>query len=94
MNQLVIKYDLMYNAPQIYFYRDSDKNEIDILLEDFNGFTPLEIKMSANPNKRVVSRFKVIEKLGKQVKNGGIICLIDDIYPIDEKNSLIPVSVL
>ena len=94
MNQLVIKYKLMHNPPEIYFYRDSDKNEIDIILEDFDGLTPLEVKLSANPNKRVVNRFKVLDKTGKEIKNGGIVCLSDDIYPIDEKNSLIPVSVL
>ena len=84
----------MHNPPEIYFYRDSDKNEIDIILEDFDGLTPLEVKLSANPNKRVVNRFKVLDKTGNEIKNGGIICLSDDIYPIDEKNSLIPVSVL
>lgn len=94
INQFTIKYELLPHAPQIYFYRDSDKNEIDVLLEEYDGFTPLEIKLSANPNKRDINTFKLLNKLDKPIKNGGIICLIDELFPIDEKNSLIPASVL
>jgi len=64
------------------------------LLEEYDGFTPLEIKLSANPNKRDINTFKLLNKLDKPIKNGGIICLIDELFPIDEKNSLIPASVL
>lgn len=94
MNQLVIKYKLLDHCPNIYFYRDIDQYEVDIILEDFDGITPLEIKLSANPNKRDIEKFKVLEKLGKLIKDGGIICLIDSVYPVDKHNSLIPVGII
>lgn len=94
MNQLVIKNSLSSFERNIYFYRDIDQNEVDVLLEDSTGITPLEVKLSANPNKRDIEKFKVLEKLGKPINNGGIICLIDKLHPVDEKNSLIPVGLI
>ena len=94
MNQFMIKYALTPKHPNLYFYRDTDQNEVDILLEDFDGIVPLEVKLSANPNKRDLNKFKVLDKLGKTIKNGGIICLIDTLLPVDNKNSLIPVGLI
>lgn len=94
MNQFVIKNTLSKNERNIYFYRDVDQNEIDILLEDREGITPLEIKLSANPNKRDIEKFRILEKLNKNIKDGGIICLIDSVYPVNEHNSLIPAGLI
>lgn len=93
INQFVIKNSLSAMERNIYFYRDIDQNEVDILLEDSTGITPLEIKLSANPNKRDIEKFKVLDKLGKNIKSGGIICLIDSVYPVNQ-HSLIPVGLV
>lgn len=94
MNQLMIKNMLSTNERNLYFYRDIDKKEVDILLEDCDGLTPLEVKLSANPNKRDIEKFSVLNKLDKPIKNGGIVCLIDSVYPVGEQNSLIPVGLI
>ena len=94
MNQLMIKNQLSSHERNIYFYRDIDKNEVDILLEDGEGIVPLEVKLSANPNKRGIEKFKVLEKLNRKIKDGGIVCLIDSVYPISEQHSLIPVGLI
>ena len=94
VNQFVIKSMITPFEKNIYFYRDFDQKEIDIILEDGEGLTPFEVKVSANPEKRDVKKFKVLDKTEKPIKNGGIICLIDSIYPADEKHSLIPVGLI
>lgn len=94
INQFVIKYGLIAHAPNIYYYRDTDQNEVDVLLEDFDGITPLEIKLSASPNNRDIGKFKILDKIGKPIKNGGIICLIDNLLPVTDKHCFIPVGVL
>lgn len=94
VNHFAIKYPLLEYAPNLYFYRDSDKNEIDIILEDFDGITPLEIKLTANPNPHDISKFKILNNLNINIKAGGIICLIDNLYPSTENHSLIPVSLI
>lgn len=82
------------NERNIYFYRDIDRNEVDILLEDGEGITLLEVKLSANPNKRNVEKFKVLDKLNRKIKNGGMVCLIDSVYPVNERHSIIPVGLI
>ena len=94
MNQIIIKYQLLDVSPSIYFYRDNDQNEIDIVLENFNGVCPLEVKLSASPNKRDLKKFACLNKTGKTVLSGGIVCLCDKLLPIDDKNSFIPVTML
>lgn len=94
VNQFFVKCELSANHPNLYFYRDCDQNEVDILLESADGITPLEIKLSANPNKRDLTKFKVLDKLALPIKSGGIICLINSLYPADDNNSLIPVGLI
>ena len=79
--------------PPIYFYRDKEKNEIDLIIEENGKLHPIEIKKSANPTKEMISNFKVLEKLGN-VGEGGIICMYDKVINLDEKNRVIPYNYL
>lgn len=94
VNQFFVKCELGANHPNLCFYRDCDQNEVDILLESVDGITPLEIRLSASPNKRDLTKFKVLDKLALPIKSGGIICLINSLYPADDNNSLIPVGLI
>lgn len=46
----------------LYFYRDRDSKEIDVILEGDDKLCPLEIKKNATPDKRIVKAFEVIDK--------------------------------
>lgn len=46
--------------PPIYFYRDTDQKEIDILIEDGQTLYPVEIKTTASPDKRMVKAFDIL----------------------------------
>ena len=75
--------------PPIYFYRDKEKKEIDLIIEQNGKLHPIEIKKSANPSKDMISNFKVLEKVGI-VGEGGIICMYDKVINLDNKNKVIP----
>ena len=79
------------SAP-LYYYRDRDKKEIDILIDRDGMLYPLEIKKTASPKKDDVRHFKVLERLGKPIGQGGIICLYDKLVPIDENVLIVPVG--
>ena len=76
------------------YYRDSNDKEIDVLIEKNNCIHPLEIKKSANPNNREVKKFDVIEKTGLETGCGGIVCMCEEVIPIDEKNCFIPCNLI
>ncbi|MCD7883002.1 MAG: ATP-binding protein [Lachnospiraceae bacterium] len=85
-----------YNAgkrPDLYYYRDVDKKELDLLIPEGDKLYPIEIKKSkapAHPDKN----FKVLEKLHMDIQPGIILCMCDEILPYNRQTWLVPVSVL
>lgn len=73
----------------VYFYRDKEKREIDLIIEQNGKLYPIEIKKSANPSKDMIENFKILEKVG-EVGEGAVICMYDRIIDLDEKNRVIP----
>lgn len=79
----------------LYYYRDNNGKEIDLLIIYNNKVYPLEIKKSYNPGKQAVKNFDVTQKFGLEIGHGGgVICLAKDIFPIDKNNNLIPIELL
>ncbi|MBR3249857.1 MAG: ATP-binding protein [Clostridia bacterium] len=79
--------------PPVYFYRDKEKKEIDLIIEENGKLYPIEIKKSANPTKEMISNFKVLEK-ANEVGEGAIICMYDKVLSLDDKNRIIPFKYL
>ncbi len=76
------------------YYRDTNAKEIDLFIEKNNLVHPLEIKKSANPDSREVKKFNVLEKASVQIGDGGIICMCEEVMPIDSKNCFIPCNLI
>jgi predicted AAA+ superfamily ATPase len=80
--------------PPIYYYRDTDQNEIDIIIEANGILHPFEIKKSAAPGRESVRHFHLLDKTHKEIGPGGVICMADSVYPINAMNCYIPVWLL
>lgn len=76
----------------LYYYRDNNQKEIDLLIIDQNNIYPVEIKKSANPTKEAIKNFDIIEKFEMNSPNGIVLCLAKDIHAIDSKNYMIPIE--
>lgn len=50
----------------VYFYRDKDGKEIDVLIERDGKLYPIEIKKSAAPSKNDIRHFSALENLAVQ----------------------------
>lgn len=81
-------------TPNISFYRDKDKKEIDVILEENGLVYPIEIKKKTNPDKGDIKNFNVLEKAGVKMGNGAVVCLASTHLPITSNVSVIPVSYL
>lgn len=82
-----------YNAgktPPAYYYRDKDRNEIDLILEADGRLHPIEIKKSSNPGRDSIGAFRLLAKADRIVGSGGIVCCASEYVPLDAKNSIIP----
>lgn len=78
----------------LYYYRDKDKKEIDLLIVQDETIYPLEFKKSASPDKSMVRHFGLLGQLKKPIKEGGVICLSETLLPITKEASAIPVGLL
>lgn len=76
----------------LYYYRDNNGKEIDLLIIDENNIYPVEIKKGSNPDKDSVKNFNIVERFEMNSPNGCVICLTKDIHAIDEKNYMIPIE--
>ncbi|MGB4609136.1 MAG: DUF4143 domain-containing protein [Saccharofermentanales bacterium] len=64
--------------PPIYFYRDKDQKEIDLIIESSGVLYPVEIKQSASPDKSMAKHFDLLKKAeGYKIGNQLILCQID-----------------
>ena len=75
----------------LYHYRDNHKREIDLVIEYNNKLYPVEIKKSKKPNKDAIQNFYVLKDTKMEIANGTVICMIDEIFPLDKDNFCIPI---
>ena len=81
--------------PPIYFYRDKDMNEIDVVIEDAGVLYPIEIKKHADPTKKDVEAFKLLDKIPNVRRGkGGVICLYDNLIRLTDTDRIIPIKYL
>ncbi len=78
----------------LYYYRDKDQKEIDLLIVKDREVYPLEFKKTASPNKDLVKCFKLLSQLDLVIKEGGVICLIEKPLPLSDTCDAIPVGLL
>ena len=81
-----------YNAGKtlpMFYYRDKDKNEIDIILEANGKLHPIEIKKSAMPGKDAITAFRFLVNSGRSIGSGGVVCCAKEYLPLDANNSIV-----
>lgn len=78
----------------LYYYRDNNGKEIDLLIIYNNVIYPIEIKKSSNPSKESIKNFNVIEKFNIKAGTGGVICMKSNLFPIDKNNYFIPIELI
>ena len=81
-------------APFMYYYRDKDAREIDIVLEQNGELNPIEIKKSANPAPEILRSFSVLEKTGLNRGKGAVICMKMELSAFNQENFIVPVWLL
>jgi predicted AAA+ superfamily ATPase len=78
-----------------YFYRDKNMNEIDLLIEGNGTLYPLEIKKHADPQKKDIAAFALLDKIPAVKRgSGGVICLYDNLITLRDNDRVIPVKYL
>lgn len=86
-------YNSGHPVNNLYYYRDIDKKEIDLLIVDAENIYPIEIKKNKSPN-HADKNFEVLNKFKMNVKPGLIICLSDELIPYNRNCWYCPISLI
>ena len=82
----------------LYYYRDADQKEIDLLLEIGRTVYPIEIKMTAKPSKKMTHAFHLLEPVTEagdmQIGDGAVISQYPDLMFLSKSIRAIPVGCL
>ena len=84
-----------YNAgkqPDLYFFRNTDGQEVDLLFYRDGKLYPIEIKKTSSPNVKDAKHFGTLSTFFPtlEVSEGGIICNAEELLPLGQKLKILP----
>ncbi|NCC52480.1 MAG: ATP-binding protein [Spartobacteria bacterium] len=71
-------------SPRIYFYRDKDKREVDLLIEESGTLYPIEIKKTASVQNANFKGFGMLENLKMPIGHGALMCMASGLMPVSD----------
>lgn len=89
--------------PPIWFFRNNDRKEIDLLLEHDGTLYPVEVKQSANPSRSDIRNFSALDPVSardlppeleafrRDVGLGTVVCMNPEALPITKDAWSFPV---
>lgn len=93
VSEIVKSYFNAGKRPDLYYYRDIDGKEIDLLIIEGNNIYPIEIKKSSNPS-NPDKNLSALQKFNMSVMPELIICMSEELIPYNREAWLCPVSIL
>ena len=91
VSEIIKSYQSAGQEPYLYYYRDRDAKEIDVIIEGDGKLCPLEIKKTAMPDKRIVKAFGVIDKAPLKIGTGAVLCMAEQLGAFDKNNLIVPI---
>lgn len=86
-------YNDYQNVNNIYYYRDKDQYEVDLIIESFDSIYPIEIKKGINPVSHS-KNFNVLKKYKKKINIGLVIDSSDKVLPINDEVYYCPIDLI
>ena len=77
----------------LYYYRDKDQKEVDLLYIEGDTIYPIEIKKGISPS-NPDKNFSVLNKYSNDVATGIVICMANKLQPINRNCWLCPVTLI
>ena len=89
--------------PPLYFFRNNDRREIDILMERDGTLFPIEVKKTASPSCKDTRNLGALDPVSQSdipselvpfkraVGTGCILCMAQDTYPVSERAWAFPI---
>lgn len=77
--------------PYLYYFRDKQNNEIDLIIESDGLVYPIEIKKTSNPTESMVKAFEILRKQKISMGQGAIICTKNEVTALNRDIFVVPI---
>ena len=91
VSEIVKGYQNAGQEPYIYYYRDRDAKEIDLIIEKDQALYPIEIKKTASPTNKMTRTFSLLDKPPMKRGTGAILCMHDGLTALDRETLIVPI---
>ena len=91
VSEIIKSYQNCGLQPFIFYYRDKDVKEIDVIMEGDGKLYPMEIKKTATPTAQLIRVFGVIEKSPLVRGIGAVLCTSDRLSAFNSNNLIVPI---
>lgn len=75
----------------LWYYRDKEMHEIDMIIESDGMLHPLEIKRSVNPGSGLTGAFDILNKGSVPKGKGAVLCMRPTLSAVDAENYIVPI---
>lgn len=76
----------------IWFFRDKEKNEVDVVIAEDGLLFPVEVKLSATPDGTALSGIRALGRTGRKLGRGAVLCLTTTTFPLTDEIDALPIS--
>ena len=94
VSEIFKSYNNSAKTPFIYYYRDKDMKEIDLIIEADGKLSPIEIKKTASPASQLTNVFKTLDRANIERGNGAVLCMKEELMAFDSQNYIIPIRLI
>ena len=94
VSEIIKSYNNCGIEPYIYYYRDKDTKEIDIIMESDGKLYPIEVKKTATPASQLTRVFGVIDKSPLIRGTGAVLCTSDKLSAFSRENLIVPIYLI
>ncbi len=75
----------------LWYYRDKEMHEIDMIIESDGMLHPLEVKRSVNPGNELIGAFDILNKGSVPKGKGALLCMRPSLSAINNDNYIVPI---
>lgn len=75
----------------LWYYRDKEMHEIDMIIESDGMLHPLEVKRSVDPGRGLTGTFDILSKGSVPKGKGAILCMRPTLSAVNAENFIIPI---
>lgn len=75
----------------LWYYRDKEMHEIDMIIESDGMLHPLEVKRSVNPGSKLIGAFDILNKGSVPKGKGALLCMRPTLSAVNSDNYIIPI---